>query len=590
MRVSAGPWAAGDPVTLVGRLEDPTGDVRGVPGGSFVLTLPDGSSQTVPGEVQSDGSVVATATLPKAASVVVAFQPDRPRLQRHETLSAPTSAARTLTVSACALRARLVAPVSGAALVTDQAARLAITLEDAAGQPTAAPPDLELRFTLTFLDGPVPGETTDVTAAPGATEAQWTPPADRADQRVQVAAGGNAGARAVCPAPPVSVTVSELGLGLDPSGLPARCWATVPCAGTAALVRPPAGTPARARVDALLADPATEVSLMSGPDVITRGRATPDDRYAFSRTYAAPQHAAWRVVVHGPGGDVALPVHDVDIRPPLDLKLPASLDLGTVVAGTELMEACTPLDFSASSAFQEHRYRVELIGLGDCEAEPVIAFQGAFGTVGRTRLSPAVVVEALDPDRPVLDLCLETSGCAGAPSPDGVHLLVTPETPAFAMQARKVTLTWQVEGRSFLACWAWLLGPLTAGTALTVLVAGFLLPRRFPGHAGVRVAGNLNALQRAAAVPLATLPGAGPGWYRHARLGLQASGEVTRAVATALVVFRAGPGGVEIVGGMLERHDRRTRAWERVAGAADGVLADPAAVYRAGDVLFRLEV
>jgi hypothetical protein len=51
-------------------------------------------------------------------------------------------------------------------------------------------------------------------------------------------------------------------LGWDPSGLPVACFAGLPCAGVATLVRPT--TAARATVDAALADPATRVVLIDG--------------------------------------------------------------------------------------------------------------------------------------------------------------------------------------------------------------------------------------------------------------------------------------------------------------------------------------
>jgi hypothetical protein len=580
-RVSAGPHAAGDTIELVGSLRDGAGDVRAIPGGKFILTTAEGDTFEVRGKVQSDGTVRATTPLPTSSAVTVRFEADRPGLQPHERMAASASGDRKLTVDVCALRARIAEPVGGAALAVGQSATLRVELVDRTGAVVPAPADLRLDIEL----APADGDPIRLPAAAGA--AAWTPPETLADQSLRLSAAGTAAGSAVCPAGEVQVTVTRLGLGWDPSALPVACFAGLPCAGVATLVRPT--TAARAAVDAALADPATRVALIDGAELIAELTPTPDDRYTFDRKYDVVRQATWRIELRTPGGVIELPPHTVDVRLPLTVNLPPELDLGEHVIATPWSDVCVPLDFGATVGALDHRWRLEIVGLDGGPVTPVIGYRNALGLLDRVALSAPADVAALDPARPILDLCLESTGCAACANPEGVLLRVRPLTPEFADQVREVKLTWRFTGRDWILCNLWWLLPLILGSTTAVFLYGWIRPHRFPPSAAIRIAGDLNALRRGAAITLVDLPGSSAGWYRDARLGLHGSGDLgtTRGAA---VVLRAQANGVVLIAPRgLEQHDRRTGKWEPVTDGA-WHIPSPSAIYRSGKVVFRVEV
>lgn len=582
--VSPGPYAAGDEIELRGSLRDAKGGVRPAAGGTFVLTLSDGTELRVPGQLRSDGTVFAKTRLPTSAQVRVRFEVDAPKLEPHEKLSRRASGDQALKVDVCALRVGVSKPTAGASLVVGQAAALIPSWLARTGGAGAAPSGpIALTWTLDAGDGLVER----ISSAPDGT-ASWTPTEAWRGRTVKLRAGGSAGGDQLCPAGAVTVTLSELGLGLDPSELPEACYVGLACTGTARLVRPEAAA-ARAHVDALLAAPDTVVVLHDGLDELWRGPPRPDDRYTFERRYTEIGHAPWKVEVIGAGGAVELPVHDVDVRQPLIVSLPELLDLGEVAAGTPFSETCQSLDFSASTAAQQHAWVLELTGLEGCTAQPVLGFLNALGVPDRRPLGEPLTIEALDPYRPALDVCLETIGCLGEAAPPNVRLRIKPVAPEFADQAKEVRLTWTVSERGFLACHgAWLL-PLLALLVAAFIAYGFVRPHRFPAHAAIRIAGSAAALQRQSAIGLVGMPGSGAGWYRSARLGLHPSGELKPTLTHAAVELHAVAAGVSLRSGALEVLDRRTRQFVPVEDGASGHVPSAQSTYRVRDLYFRVE-
>ena len=94
---------------------------------------------------------------------------------------------------------------------------------------------------------------TPVNPDPQAAATPATPPAGAprpasADPRpIQLSVSGRVGARAICPAPEITVAASDSGLAFDLSDLPDRCYVGLPCVGDLSLSLPPVGTPARQR-------------------------------------------------------------------------------------------------------------------------------------------------------------------------------------------------------------------------------------------------------------------------------------------------------------------------------------------------------
>lgn len=587
-RISPGPYTTGDTVSVVGAVRDPRGALRPITGGTFRVTDASGHVTEHPGTVQPDGTVGASFPLPASSSARIEFVPAGLPLAPGETLRSAASEARDLKVEVCAFRARVVQPAVHEALVAGQSTSLGARLFDAAGQvPVSAPPaGLSLTFTVQ-----VDGEAPTTLAADGALSAAWTPPASPKPREVRISAGGRAGDRVVCPAGEVTAMVSDLGLGFDTSDLPRTCYVGLPCRGTVRLVRPEPGA-SRQQVDSLLADPQVEARVVDTGHERYRGPPKADDRYEFLATYTEVGAASWSLVFQTPKGPVAMPAHEVQVRPRLKLELPAELDFGTVAAGTPVTEACQKLDFRRSQGAEEHQWQLRSEGLAGCQARPVLYFSNALGQADTKTLVPSLDIQALDPKDLQLEVCLEVPRCAGEVSPDSAVLRVVPLTPEFKAQEKTVRLRWKVEGRNFLACYgAWVWSSL-ALLGFGVMLAGFTQPARFPPGASIRVAGSERGIRQSAAILLQACPGSAPGFYRDARLGLHGDGEVNGRTRNAPILLRATRGaGVVLTGtGPLEQQDRRTLKWEPVTDLAQGHVPSPSVLYRAGGTYFKVEL
>ena len=93
-------------------------------------------------------------------------------------------------------------------------------------------------------------------------------------------------------------------------------------------------------------------------------------------------------------------------------------------------------------------------------------------------------------------------------------------------------------------------------------IYGFVRPARFQRGTAITLAGDLRGLRRSGARTLVEIRGSSIGFYRDARLGLFADGEVHGRVRGALCRLRARRSeGLVIEGGPVEMQDRRTRKW-----------------------------
>jgi hypothetical protein len=574
--VSPGPYVAGDRVTLSGRVDD-GGAGRPVAGGTFEVYVGDDLVDRVSARAGDDGRVRADVALPAGERVRVRFVPEAPQMNPGDTLKG-ASDDLALNVDACAFRARLATPAPGDALASGQTVSLEAVLLDSQRRPVT-PGGASLRFTVVVgADPPV------VIDADAAGAARWTPPPVDDAVSVDLFATGTVGDQLVCHDGPTRVQLSDVGLGLDASGLPATCYVGLDCAGVATLKRPPPGA-ARQRVDALLADPATVVRWTSNGEVRGTFPARPDDRYTLSMSFDHPVEADWRLEVVGPDGVVTLPSHDVSVRPKLSLRLPQNLDFGSIRAGTRVADTCVDLDLSASEAAWEHRFQVALVGAETCRGRPVMATTTSTGRLRTHDLSAPITVEAFDPANPVWTFCLDAPRCGGEVSPDGVQLRITPLTPIFADQAATVGLRWEVERRGLLSCHLWWMAPSAFAAFFLWFIYGWIRPARFPANASIRVAGRQKDLKKAPAVLLRDCPGSGAGFYRDARLGLQADGDVNGRVRTAMIRLRARKDvGMVLEGGALEVMARGGK-WEPVEDLRPGHVPGTGE-YRIGENLY----
>lgn len=576
--ITPGPYAVGDRITVRGSVDDGDGE-RSVAGGTFEVYDGDDLVASVPATVQRDGSARAEIELPSAADVRVRFVPTAPQMNPGDTMVSAKTDPLSLTVDTCALRARVILPQPGQALASGQSVTLEAALFDRDNHVPQSATGAQVRFTVA-VDGQPPA----IVAADADLTAQWTPPAATEPTNVEIFATGNADGNIICHADSLQTQFSDLGMGFDTSGMPQTCYTGLDCEGEVVLQRPAPGV-ARQAVDELLADPATEVVGLELGTELFRVRPSADDRYAFSHSFDTVRGGVFRLEIRGPNGTIEMPPFQMHVRPALVVNLPETLDLGVVPAGSSAADYCTDLDFSQSTAVEEHEWELLLTGAEDCRGEPVLAT--TVGSRVRTySLDEALRVEALDPDHLAFTVCLDAPRCAGEVAPDGVQLHVRPLTPVFADQARSVNLTWEVTGRAWIWCHLWWMVPAAGALFFVWAVLGFIRPSRFPTDAAIRVAGREKDLKRVPSLPLRDLPGSGAGFYRDAQLGVHLSGDVNGKVRAAGVILKAvRGGGVVLTGtGPLEMRSRRGR-WEPVEDLATGHIPSRN-TYRIGESLY----
>lgn len=586
--VSPGPYAVGDQITLVGSLRDEAGNPRPTPGGEFVFTGADGRTFTIQGSPQRDGTVTAQVKLQAIDGLKVEFRPTLPSLASHEKVTLTRSQATPIQIELCEARAQVIAPTAGEPLLSGQPTLLRATLLHPQTLQPITVPGAQLEFEVR-----PEGLAASKVAADARLEARYTPPASADPRPIQLSVSGRVGERAICPAPEVTVTASDSGLGFDLSALPDRCYVGLPCVGDLSLVLPPPGTAARQRADRLLADPKVSLRITDNSAVVGVASAS-KGAARLTRQYDNPGNADWQVaLVDGAGVELLRSAaHTVTVRPPLKLSLPDALHFGKIPAGSAFEEACQTLDFSASQAAEEHGFRVEWVNGRGCQSTPKLMFLGALGFIDTASLSPAQDVAALDPDQPTLTICLDVPRCDADRSPDATALRVTPLTPAFADQAKTVKLTWDVQGRSWLSCNLWWLAPSGGLAGLILLLYGFIRPARFGESAAVRVADDVKNLRRVHALVLREQPGSGAGFYRDARVGVHADGTVDGRLRQALVELRAVKGGGVLMfslnGSAIEVQDHRTKRFEPVSVPKEG-YSPGQGLYRVGPIVLKVE-
>jgi len=274
----------------------------------------------------------------------------------------------------------------------------------------------------------------------------------------------------------------------------------------------------------------------------------------------------------------------VSVILPLELVVPAALDFGELRAGTATLadDHCRVLDLRRSQRLSDHGFRLEFVAPGEgCLSSPVRARDS-----GRADRLPQDDVRLAPEER----FCLEVPPCAGETAPAGARLVIEPLDPDLADQRAEVALTWTVSGRSWLACHAWWLALVVGVVALLWIIYGFVRPARFAPEVAIYIAGDVAGLKRVAARPLVDVRGSSAGFYRDARLGLTADGELQGKNPGALCWLRARRDvGLVLEGAGIEMQDRRTRKWSVPDDLPTGHVPSSSAVYRAGGTYFRLE-
>ncbi|WPB80275.1 vWA domain-containing protein [Archangium violaceum] len=258
---------------------------------------------------------------------------------------------------------------------------------------------------------------------------------------------------------------------------------------------------------------------------------------------------------------------------------PASIDLGHWRGERGETRRCVTVDLSRST--NADRVPITCTAQGTI-TEGVLScgpVAGSEGDLGNGRKGQPLEYE----------VCFVAEGCCGQMAPEGLGVHFSATHPHYAASAVTVPTVVKVDETGFLRCWwpwlAFAAGMLGFGW----LVAGFVRPHDFDPAASVYVAGSEMGLKRASALTLRETPGGTRGFYRNARMCLNAGGDFVRSPRAAVLVLEAGPGGSTrfVTAAGLERKVQRTGKWEPVPAEELAIGYTPSTVYRLGSLYLK---
>ncbi|HYO59649.1 vWA domain-containing protein [Archangium sp.] len=258
---------------------------------------------------------------------------------------------------------------------------------------------------------------------------------------------------------------------------------------------------------------------------------------------------------------------------------PASLDLGQWRGERSETRRCSTVDLSRST--NADRIPITCTAQGAVEGgllscTPVA---GSEADLGNGRKGQPLKYE----------ICFVAQGCCGQLAPPGLGVLFSATHPHYAAAAVTVPTLVKVDETGWLRCWwPWL--SLAAGMlGFGWVVMGFVRPHDFDPAASVYVAGSEVGLKRASALTLRETPGGTRGFYRNARMCLNAGGDFVRSPRAAVLVLEAGPGGSTrfVTAAGLERKVQRTGKWEPVPAEELSLGYTPNGVYRIGNLYMK---
>lgn len=203
---------------------------------------------------------------------------------------------------------------------------------------------------------------------------------------------------------------------------------------------------------------------------------------------------------------------------------------------------------------------------------------------------PSGLALLVEPDGTRLHACARAKGCCGDLDASGAFLVVDARSDGETATVR-IPVRAQVDRTGFLTCWwPWLLALLVLLFVLWFLY-GWIRPHDFEENLTIKVAGSDRQLTRAASLVLREQPGGRRGFYRNARVALNAGGDFVRNPKQSAVWIEAVASGETRIHARapVEVQDARTRRWVALTPeqAEDGIR--PQTLYRVGDILFRFQ-
>ncbi len=590
--VSPGPYAVNDPITVTGFAYTDAGRRRVLGGAIGVyqngqpVAGPDGKPLRIKTKDTPRGGATATFSIPTGGKLTLRFAPEGVQRSGRETLLGPQAPGEaTIDVGQCRLRGVVTGPTDGELIAATEKSTITLhgRFDTLSG---SASTDLGGASPLFGVE--IGGVATKVPATLEGNEyvgkLELEPPDGQTDDLV-VRMLGEGGQNDVCPGAPIAARVTRLGVGLE-IATHGNCYVDRPCQLEARFVLPTGSSRSVAEKFAGAGDLAV-TAFENATQVATLSPTQPGNpETTFTGTYT-PTHEG---VVHLRGlarsatvGNEVEARAEADIREPIVLTLPSTLDLGTVAAGSAWPAGCQILDFTKSRGVTRQSFELVSTSPSGCDPVPALESSGL-----GVPLPEGLSVEMQYNTRK-LRICLaEVPRCASE-SPEPIQLTIKPENPDFADQAATVAIIWKVSGRNFLACHWWWIAVFGGGAFFLFVGFGFIKPSNFSPHDSIKMASDRKKLARAVGRRLRELPGGRSGWYRSAATGLRDDGSATNKLRLAAVVIKAHKGDIYLVSrGGLERVNPGTKKLEPVDTGKDGIPASKGVVYNVGSLYFQL--
>lgn len=164
------------------------------------------------------------------------------------------------------------------------------------------------------------------------------------------------------------------------------------------------------------------------------------------------------------------------------------------------------------------------------------------------------------------DVCIETPGCCVDNEDKPGSLWLRPVPSRYSDKASETRITYDVEATSFWDCY-WKEILITLGTILTfIIIYGYKSPHSFPEGFAFKQGNKRRSLANASTEFAKEKRNGKAGFYRNARIALDANGDIVTDLKSAVLVLEAGPVGTTVFkkGIDLEYYDPNKRKWTSI--------------------------
>ena len=185
---------------------------------------------------------------------------------------------------------------------------------------------------------------------------------------------------------------------------------------------------------------------------------------------------------------------------------------------------------------------------------------------------------SLKPNEP-FNLCLQVSETAPSSSIEDEELFLIKVANGTASDQQVIfSVSWEVEGLSFLERWLLLLLLILGLIALIIIALGYILPKRFQSTLHIAMGADLEELEEFVPMQLKRMPKVGIGFYRNAQAYIHDDFRVMGTGKSASVRLSAdvSEARVQAINGRFLRRKNAYQEWERIEESTE---------FRSGEVI-----